>query len=115
MCLSGHADNGQPCPFLGLRQTLHEAHSRSACEPLRTSASHLRIECKQLLGVRYATQRAMRRWAIKPVNELRRHLVGAERMVGLEQQMLRTEHLVATGKRLVVIAHGAELVRKKVD
>jgi hypothetical protein len=36
-------------------------------------------------------------------------------MVGPEQQMLRTEHLVATGKRLVVIAHGAELVRKKVD
>ena len=58
---------------------------------------------------------AMRRRAIKPVNELRRHLVGAERMVGPEQKMLRTEHLVATGKRLVVIAHGAELVCKKVD
>ena len=52
---------------------------------------------------------AMRRWAIKPVKELRRHLVGAERMVGPEQQMLRTEHLVATGKRLVVIAHGVNI------
>jgi hypothetical protein len=30
-------------------------------------------------------------------------------MVGPEQQMLRTEHLVATGKRLVVIAHGVNI------
>src|SRR6516162_7704656 len=51
----------------------------------------------------------MRGWAIKPVKELRRHLVGAERMVGPEQKMLRTEHLVATGKRLVVIAHGVNI------
>ena len=36
-------------------------------------------------------------------------MVGAERMVGPEQQMLRTEHLVATGKRLVVIAHGVNI------
>jgi len=52
---------------------------------------------------------AVRRWAIEAVKELRRHLVGAERMVGPEQQMLRTEHLVATGKRLVVIAHGVNI------
>ena len=38
-------------------------------------------------------------------------MVGAERMVGSEQQMLRTEHMVATGKRLVVIAHGVLVVR----
>ena len=36
-------------------------------------------------------------------------MVGAERMVGPEQQMPRTEHLVATGKRLVVIAHGVNI------
>ena len=36
-------------------------------------------------------------------------MVGAERMVGSEKQMLRTEHLVATGKRLVVIAHGVNI------
>jgi hypothetical protein len=51
----------------------------------------------------------MGRWAIKPVKELRRHLVGAEGMVGTEQQMLRTEYVVATGKRLVVIADGVNI------
>ena len=66
-------------------------------------------ESKQPLGIAVIDHVAMRRWAIKPVKELRRHLVGAERMVGPEQQMLRTEHLVATGKRLVVIAHGVNI------
>ena len=36
-------------------------------------------------------------------------MVGAEWVVGPEQQMLRTEHLVATGKRLVVIAHSVNI------
>src|SRR6516162_2781816 len=66
-------------------------------------------ESKQPLGIAVIDHVAMRRWAIEPVKELRRHLVGAERMVGPEQQMLRTEHLVATGKRLVVIAHGVNI------
>ena len=52
---------------------------------------------------------AMRRWTIEPIKEVGRHLVGAERMVGPKQQMLRTEHLVATGKRLAVIAHGVNI------
>ena len=39
----------------------------------------------------------MRRWAVKLVNEIRRHLVSAERMAGPEQQMARTQHLVAGG------------------
>jgi hypothetical protein len=30
-------------------------------------------------------------------------------MVGPEQQMLRTQHLVATGKRLLVIADGVNI------
>src|SRR5215813_12339665 len=43
------------------------------------------------------------------VNEFCWHLVGAERMVGPEQQMLRTQHLIATGKRLLVIADGVNI------
>jgi len=43
------------------------------------------------------------------VNEFCWHLVSAERMVGPEQQMLRTQHLIATGKRLLVIAHGVNI------
>src|SRR6516162_7750345 len=66
-------------------------------------------ESKQPLGIAVIDHVAMRRWAIEPVNELRRHLVGAERMVGPEQQVLRTEYLVATSKRLVVIAHGVNV------
>src|SRR6516162_970529 len=66
-------------------------------------------ESKQTLGIAVIDHVAMRQWAIEPVKELRRHLVGTERMVGPKQQMLRTEHLVATGKRLVVITHGVNI------
>ena len=66
-------------------------------------------QTKQPSGIAVIDHVAMGRWAIKPVKELRRHLVGAEGMVGPEQQMLRTEHVVATGKRLVVIADGVNI------
>jgi hypothetical protein len=66
-------------------------------------------QTKQPLGIAMIDHVAMRRWAIKTLKEFRRHLVGAEGMVGPEQQMLRTERLVATSKRLGVIAHGVNI------
>src|SRR6516164_5257576 len=86
--------------------TTSRAHAAVARE---VKIAMLARQTKQPLGIAVIDHVAMRRWAIKPVKELRRHLVGAERMVGAEQQMLRTEHLVATGKRLVVIAHGINI------
>ena len=46
------------------------------------SAATLSFESKQPLGIAVIDHVAMRRWAIEPVKEFRRHLVGAERMVG---------------------------------
>ena len=66
-------------------------------------------ETKQPLGIAVIDHVTMRRWAVEPVKELRRHLVGAERMVGPEQQMLRAKYLVATGKGLVVIAYSVNI------
>ena len=46
------------------------------------SAATLSFESKQPLGIAVIDHVAMRRWAIEPVKEFRRDLVGAERMVG---------------------------------